>query len=60
MNPNQQKLFDFFISGNKLTQSNNRLWMNGEVINTKTFQAVMSRMYPNGWQKQVYKHVDIK
>ena len=60
MNLKQQQLFDFFTAGNKLTQSNNRLWMDGEIINTKTFQAVMRRIHPDNWVKHVNKYVTIK
>ena len=60
LNQNQQILNDYLNEGNKLIQTNNRLYMNGEVLNTKTFQAVMRKLFGNGFRSKMKEFVEIK
>jgi hypothetical protein len=60
LNKNQQILNDYLNEGNKLIQTNNRLYMNGEVLNTKTFQAVMRKLFGNGFRSKMKEFVEIK
>jgi hypothetical protein len=60
LNQNQQILNDYLNEGNKLIQTNNRLYMNGEVLNTKTFQAVMRKLFGNGFRSKMKEFVVIK
>ena len=60
LNQNQQILNDYLNEGNKLIQTNNRLYMNGEVLNTKTFQAVMRKLFGNGFRSKMKDFVEIK
>jgi hypothetical protein len=46
--------------GNKLIQTINRLYMNGEVLNTKTFQAVMRKLFGNGFRSKMKEFVIIE
>ena len=60
LNQKQQILNDYLNKGNKLTQTNNRLYMNGEVLNTKTFQAVMKKLFGNGFRSKMKEFVVIE
>ncbi len=60
LNQKQQILNDYLNKGNKLTQTNNRLYMSGEVLNTKTFQAVMKKLFGNGFRSKMKEFVVIE
>jgi hypothetical protein len=60
LNKNQQELNDYLKDGNKLIQTNNRLLMNGEVVNTKTFVSLMVKLYGTEWVLRMKDFVVIK
>jgi hypothetical protein len=60
LNKNQQTLNDYLNEGNKLIQTNNRLYMNGEVLNTKTFISLMFKLYGGGYTLKMKEFVVIK
>ena len=60
LNQNQQILNDYLNEGNKLIQTNNRLYMNGEVLNTKTFISLMFKLYGGGYTLKMKEFVEIK
>ena len=60
LNQNQQILNDYLNEGNKLIQTNNRLCMNGEVLNTKTFISLMFKLYDGGYILKMKEFVIIK
>jgi hypothetical protein len=60
LNKNQQALNDYLEAGNKLIQTNNRLLMNGEVVNTKTFVSLMVKLYGGDWVLRMKDFVVIK
>lgn len=60
LNINQKKLLIFFNEGNKLIQKNNRLWINDEVLNTKTFISLMFKLYQNEYLLKMKEFVIIK
>ena len=60
LNKNQQTLNDYLNEGNKLIQTNNRLYMDGEVLNTKTFISLMFKLYSGGYTLKMKEFVVIK
>jgi hypothetical protein len=60
LNQNQQMLNDYLNEGNKLIQTNNRLYMNGEVLNTKTFQSLMFKLFGGEYTRKMKEFVVIK
>jgi hypothetical protein len=60
LNQNQQILNDYLNEGNKLIQTNNRLYMDGEVLNTKTFISLMFKLYGGGYTLKMKEFVVIK
>jgi hypothetical protein len=60
LNKNQQTLNDYLNEGNKLIQTNNRLYMDGEVLNTKTFISLMFKLYGGGYTLKMKEFVVIK
>jgi hypothetical protein len=60
LNQNQQILNDYLNEGNKLIQTNNRLYMNGKVLNTKTFQSLMFKLYGREYTRKMKEFVVIK
>ena len=56
----QQILNDYLNEGNKLTQTNNRLYMNGEVLNTKIFQSLMFKLFGGEYIRKMKEFVIIK
>jgi hypothetical protein len=47
MTTNQLKLNKQLNSGLKITQKNNRLWIDGEILNTKTLVSYIIKKFPN-------------
>jgi hypothetical protein len=60
LNQNQQILNNYLNEGNKLIQTNNRLYMNGEVLNTKTFISLMFKLFGGGYRSKMKEFVIIK
>ena len=60
LNKNQQMLNDYLNNGNKLIQTNNRLYMNGEVLNTKTFVSLMFKLFGSEFNNKMKDFVVIK
>ena len=60
LNKNQQILNDYLNDGNKLIQTNNRLYMNGEVLNTKTFVSLMFKLFGSEVDNKMKDFVVIK
>jgi hypothetical protein len=60
LNKNQQILNDYLNDGNKLIQTNNRLYMNGEVLNTKTFVSLMFKLFGSEFNNKMKDFVVIK
>ena len=60
LNKNQQMLNDYLNDGNKLIQTNNRLYMNGEVLNTKTFVSLMFKLFGSEFNNKMKDFVVIK
>lgn len=60
LNKNQQILNDYLNDGNKLIQTNNRLYMNGEVLNTKTFVSLMFKLFGSEFDNKMKDFVIIK
>jgi hypothetical protein len=60
LNKNQQILNDYLNDGNKLIQTNNRLYMNGEVLNTKTFVSLMFKLFGSEFDNKMKDFVVIK
>ena len=60
LNKNQQLLNDYLNAGNKLIQTNNRLYMNGEVLNTKTFVSLMFKLFGSEFDSKMKDFVVIK
>ena len=60
LNKNQQMLNDYLNDGNKLIQTNNRLYMNGEVLNTKTFVSLMFNLFGSEFDNKMKDFVVIK
>jgi hypothetical protein len=60
LNKNQQTLNDYLNEGNKLIQTNNRLYMDGEVLNTKTFISLMFKLFGGGYTLKMKEFVVIK
>jgi hypothetical protein len=60
LNKNQQILNDYLNDGNKLIQTNNRLYMNGEVLNTKTFVSLMFKLFGSEFNNKMKNFVVIK
>ena len=60
LNKNQQMLNDYLNDGNKLIQTNNRLYMNGEVLNTKTFSSLMFKLFGSEYTNKMKDFVVIK
>ena len=53
-------LNDYLNDGNKLIQTNNRLYMNGEVLNTKTFVSLMFKLFGSEFDNKMKDFVVIK
>jgi hypothetical protein len=60
LNKNQEALNDYLNDGNKLIQKNNRLWMNGEVLNTKTLTSLMFKLYGSNYTNKIRENVVIE
>ena len=56
----QKTLLNFFNQGNKLIQKNNRLWLNGEILHTKTFIGLMFKLYPTEYTAKMKEFITIK
>ena len=59
LNKNQEALNEYLNGGNKLIQTNNRLYMDGEVVNTKTLVSLMFKLYGGNYIIELKKHVVI-
>ena len=59
LNKNQEVLNNYLNGGNKLIQKDNRLWMNGEVVNTKTFVSLMFRLFGGEFNIKMKEFVKI-
>ena len=57
LNSNQEKLLNYLQSGGIVKQENNRLWWNGEVLNTKTLVSLMFKLYGRNYVDQLNKVV---
>jgi hypothetical protein len=57
---NQQILINYLNEGNKLIQKNNRLWLNDEVLHTRTFVALMFKLYKNEYLLKMKQFVIIE
>jgi hypothetical protein len=55
LNPKQTELLNFINDGGIITQFNNRLWMNGEVLNTKTLTSLMYKLHGADYIKELNK-----
>jgi hypothetical protein len=55
LNPKQTELLNFINGGGIITQLNNRLWMNGEVLNTKTLTSLMYQLHGADYIKELNK-----
>ena len=60
LNKNQLILNDYLNDGNKLIQTNNRLYMNGEVLNTKTFVSLMFKLFGSEFDNKMKDFVIVK
>jgi hypothetical protein len=60
LNKNQKTLNEYLNGGNKLIQTNNRLYMDGEVVNTKTLVSLMYKLHGSNFDIEISKHVVIK
>jgi len=56
---NQEALNEYLNGGNKLIQTNNRLYMDGEVLNTKTLVSLMYKLHGGNYIVELKKHVVI-
>jgi hypothetical protein len=54
---NQNTLLEYLNGGNKLTQTNNRLYMDGEVLNTKTLVSLMYKLHGGNYTEEIKKHI---
>jgi hypothetical protein len=57
LNPNQEKLLNYLQNGGIVKQENNKLWWNGEVLNTKTLVSLMFKLYGRNYVDQLNKVV---
>ena len=60
LNQNQQTLNNYLNEGNKLIQTNNRLYMNEEVLHIKTFQSLMFKLFGREYTRKMKEFVVIK
>ena len=59
LNKNQEVLNNYLNEGNKLIQKDNRLWMYGEVVNTKTFVSLRFRLFGGEFNIKMKEFVKI-
>lgn len=57
LNNNQKALNEYLNAGNKLIQENNKLYMDGEMVNGKTFVSLMFKLYGVDFNTEMVKHV---
>jgi hypothetical protein len=57
LNSNQEKLLNYLQSGGIVKQENNKLWWNGEVLNTKTLVSLMFKLYGSNYTDELNKVV---
>jgi hypothetical protein len=57
LNNNQKALNEYLNGGNKLIQTNNKLYMGEEVVNGKTFVSLMFKLYGVNFNTEMVKHV---
>lgn len=60
LNKNQNTLLEYLNGGNKLIQENNKLYMDGEMVNGKTFVSLMFKLYGSDFNIMMKEHVEIK
>lgn len=60
LNNNQNTLLEYLNAGNKLVQENNKLYMDGEMVNGKTFVSLMFKLYGVDFNVMMKEHVEIK
>ena len=54
---NQEALNTYLNGGNKLIQTNNRLYMDGEVLNTKTLVSLMYKLHGGNYTEEMRKYI---
>jgi hypothetical protein len=59
LNEKQTQLLQFINAGKIVTQKNNRLYVNGEVLNTKTLISLMFKLYGGNYRTELKKIVNI-
>jgi len=57
LNNNQKALNEYLNAGNKLIQESNKLYMDGEMVNGKTFVSLMFKLYGVDFNTEMVKHV---
>lgn len=55
----QAQLLKFINNGGILKQEDNRLWMNGKVLNTKTLSSLMFKLHGENYIQELVKVVVI-
>ena len=59
LNDKQSQLLEFINKGGIVSQENNRLYVNGEVLNTKTLVSLMFKLYGSNYILELNKVVNI-
>ncbi len=59
LNDKQSQLLEFINKGGIISQENNRLYVNGEVLNTKTLVSLMFKLYGSNYILELNKVVNI-
>lgn len=59
LNDKQTQLLEFINNEGIITQENNRLYVNGEVLNTKTLTSLMFKLYGGNYISELKKVVNI-
>ena len=59
LNDKQSQLLEFINNGGIITQENNRLYANGEVVNTKTLVSLMFKLHGLNYILELNKVVNV-
>jgi len=59
LNDKQSQLLEFINNGGIITQENNRLYVNDEVVNTKTLVSLMFKVHGSNYISELKKVVNI-
>ena len=59
LNDKQSQLLEFINNGGIITQENNRLYVKGEVVNTKTLVSLMFKVHGSNYISELKKVVNI-